>query len=374
MRIAQVAPLTESVPPKLYGGTERVVSYLTEELVALGYDVTLFASGDSVTHATLDPICACATRLDPACRDPVARQILMLERVARRASEFDVIHFHTDWLHLPIFSRITTPFLTTLHGRLDGPESLSMLRKFGWTPLVSVSDAQRQPAPAANWLGTVHHGLPPELLPPKPGPATGYLAFIGRFSPEKQADAAIRIALASGRRIRLAAKIDAADTRYFENTIRPLLGCPGVEFVGEISEAQKADFLGSAEALLFPIAWPEPFGMVMIEAASCGTPVIAFGFGSVAEVIEPSVSGFIVSNETEAIAAVEKLPTLSRTNVRSAFERRFISGRMAHSYAKLYAKLAGVTYKSLLRLPSSTVNIPRRALGLAHPVAKSAGR
>ena len=217
MRIAQVAPLTESVPPKLYGGTERVVSYLTEELVALGHDVTLFASGDSVTGAMLDPACACATRLDPACQDPVARQVFMLERVARRASEFDVIHFHTNWLHLPLFSRITTPFLTTLHGRLDGPESRNMLREFGWTPLVSISDAQRRPAPAANWLGTVYHGLPPRLLPPTSRPVNGYLAFIGRFSPEKQADAAIRIALESGRRIRIAAKVDAGDPDYFQH-------------------------------------------------------------------------------------------------------------------------------------------------------------
>ena len=365
MRIAQVAPLIESVPPKLYGGTERVVSYLTEELVALGHDVTLFASGDSVTRAMLDSICPCATRLDPACRDPVARHVLMLERVARRASEFDVIHFHTDWLHLPLFSRGATPFLTTLHGRLDGLESRTMLQRFGWTPLVSISDAQRQPAPDANWLGTVYHGLPPTLLPPKAGPASGYLAFIGRFSPEKQADAAIRIALASGRRIRIAAKIDAADTGYFQNTIRPLLGCPGVEFVGEIGEAQKAEFLGNADALLFPIAWPEPFGMVMIEAASCGTPVIAFGCGSVPEVIEPGISGFIVSNEAEAIATVDKLPTLSRAAVRSAFERRFTSRHMAESYSRLYTKLEGITHDRLSRPPSATAN--GRAAALRWP-------
>jgi glycosyltransferase involved in cell wall biosynthesis len=259
MRIAQVAPLAESVPPSLYGGTERVVSYLTEELVALGHDVTLFASGDSVTRAALDSGCARGTRLDSRCRDPMAAQFLMLERVARRASEFDVIHFHTDWLHLPLFSRVATPFLTTLHGRLDGAASRHMLRVFGRTPFVSISDTQRRPAPTANWLGTVHHGLPPRQLPPRLGPVEGYLAFIGRFSPEKQADAAIRIALASGRRIRIAAKIDAADTEYFQQTIQPLLGCPGVEFVGEIGEAQKAAFLGNAEAVLFPVAWPEPF-------------------------------------------------------------------------------------------------------------------
>ena len=371
MRIAQVAPLTESVPPRLYGGTERVVSYLTEELVALGHDVTLFASGDSVTSATLEAICPFATRLDPACQEPIARHVYMLERVARRAAEFDAIHFHTDWVHLPLFSRIATPFLTTLHGRLDGPESRSMLREFGWTPLVSISDAQRQPAPAANWLATVHHGLPPGLLPPKRAPAPGYLAFVGRFSPEKQADAAIRIALASGRRIRIAAKTDAADTDYFETTIRPLLGCPGVEFVGEIGEAQKAEFLGNAEALLFPIAWPEPFGMVMIEAVSCGTPVIAFGCGSVPEVIEPGTSGFIVGTEAEAIAAVDKLPTLSRAAVRSAFERRFTSRRMAQSYARLYARLAGVTHDGVVTPAILDRNWPPRRAMARPTVAKS---
>ena len=355
MRIAQVAPLTESVPPRLYGGTERVVSYLTEELVALGHDVTLFASGDSVTRAMLDPVCPCATRLDPACQESIARQVFMLERVARRASEFDVIHFHTDWLHLQLFSRITTPFLTTLHGRLDGPVSRSMLREFGWTPLVSISDAQRQPVPAANWLGTVYHGLPPELLAAKPGPAGGYVAFLGRLSPEKQADAAIRIALASGRRIRIAAKIDDADTEYFQATVRPLFGCPGVEFLGEIDEAQKAEFLGNADALLFPIAWPEPFGMVMIEAAACGTPVIAFGCGSVPEVIEHGVSGFIVRDESEAIAAVDRLPTLSRAGVRHAFERRFTSRHMAERYLRLYAALARINQAELV-----TPTIPGR--------------
>ena len=348
MRIAQVAPLAESVPPKLYGGTERAVSYLTEELVALGHDVTLFASGDSVTRAALDPACRRAIRLDPACREPEGWHAMMLERVARRKSEFDVIHFHTDWIHLPLFSRLDTPIVTTLHGRIDTPESRAMLREFGWTPLVSISDAQRHPVPAANWLGTVYHGLPPKLLPAQTRPAGRYLAFLGRLSPEKQADAAIRIALASGRPILIAAKIDDADTRYFQTTVRPLLGCPGVEFLGEIGEAQKAEFLGNAEALLFPIAWPEPFGMVMIEAAACGTPVVAFGRGSVPEVVEHGVSGFIVRDEIEAAEAVNKLHMLPRAGVRHAFERRFTSRHMAERYLRLYAALAGRTRAELV--------------------------
>ena len=235
-----------------------------------------------------------------------------------------------------------------MHGRIDSPESRTMLREFGWTPLVSISDAQRQPAPVANWLGTVYHGLPPELLAAKLGPGGGYLAFLGRISPEKQADAAIRIALASGRRIRIAAKIDDADTEYFQATVQPLLGCPGVEFLGEIGEAQKAEFLGNADALLFPIAWPEPFGMVMIEAAACGTPVIAFGCGSVPEVIEHGVSGFIVRDEIEAAEAVDKLHTLPRAGVRHAFERRFTSRHMAERYLRLYAALAGRTRAELV--------------------------
>jgi glycosyltransferase involved in cell wall biosynthesis len=340
MRIAQVAPLMESVPPRLYGGTERVVSYLTEELAALGHDVTLFASGDSVTRAALDPACGQAIRLDPTCRDSTAPHLLMLERVARRAREFDIIHFHTEWLHLPLFSRLDVPFVTTLHGRLDGRESRTMLGEFGRTPLVSISDAQRKPAVDANWLATVHHGLPSDLLAATPETGSGYLAFLGRISPEKQPDAAIRIALASGRRIRIAAKVDPADEAYFQQAVLPLLGSPRVQFLGEIGEAEKSEFLGNADALLFPIAWPEPFGMVLIEAASCGTPVIAFGCGSVPEVIEHGVTGFIVHDEAEAIAAVGQLPTLSRAGVRNAFQSRFTSRHMAEKYLDLYAALA----------------------------------
>ena len=343
MRIAQVAPLRESVPPKLHGGMERVVSYLTEALVALGHDVTLFASGDSVTQAVLDPVCPHATRLDPDCREPAARQLLMLEQVARRASEFDVIHFHTDWMHLPLFSRLETPFVTTLHGQLDSAESRVMLSEFGWTPVVAVSDAQRSSAPAANWYGTVHHGILPGLLTPRLHPTGGYLAFLGRLSPEKNAEVAIRIAIATGRRIRIAAKFDPVDYDYVQARIRPLLGFPNVEFLGEIGDVQKAEFLGNAEALLFPIAEPEPFGLVLIEAAACGTPVIAFGCGAVPEIIEQGVSGFIVRNEEEAIIAVDQVAMLSRKAIRQVFDRRFTSLRMAADYVGVYAVLLAIT-------------------------------
>ena len=340
MRIAQVAPLAESVPPKLYGGTERVVSYLTDELVALGHDVTLFASGDSVTDAILDPACPRALRLDPDSRDQIAPHTLMLERVARRAGEFDVIHFHTDCLHLPLFSRLGVPFLTTRHGRLDGHGTARIFRQFGRAPVVSISDAQRAPLPDVDWLGTVHHGLPVDLLRPCPAPTGNYLAFLGRMSPEKQPEVAIRLARMAGWPIRLAAKVDEADRGYFNVVIRPLLGLPGVEFVGEIGEAQKAEFLGNAAALLFPIDWPEPFGMVMIEAMACGTPVIAFGCGSVPEVIEDGVSGFVVDGPTAALAAIERLPLLQRERVRQAFEERFTSRRMAEDYLRLYSRFA----------------------------------
>ena len=341
MRIAQVAPLAESVPPRLYGGTERVVSYLTDALAASGHDVTLFASGDSVTDAALDPACPRALRLDPDCRDWVAPHVLMLERLAQRAAEFDVIHFHLDWLHLPLFSRLGVPFLTTLHGRLDMPETVRASRKFGLAPMVSISDAQRAPLPDLNWLGTVHHGLPHDLLRPRHPSQGCYLAFLGRMAPEKRPDLAIRLALAAGRRIRLAAKVDAADRAYFDRVIRPLLGHPGVDFVGEIGEAQKAEFLGGAAALLFPIDWPEPFGMVMIEAMACGTPVIAFRRGSVPEVVEDGVSGFVVDDEAAAVAAIEKLHLLCRARVRRAFEARFTCGRMAEDYLDLYGRLIG---------------------------------
>ncbi|WP_119458714.1 glycosyltransferase family 4 protein [Rhodospirillaceae bacterium SYSU D60014] len=339
MRIAQVAPLAEAVPPKLYGGTERIVSYLTEELVALGHDVTLFASGDSQTSAKLEPIVPRALRLDHTVRDPLAPHVLMIHEVACRAHAFDVIHFHIDHLHLPVFQGRGVSFLTTLHGRLDLPEIAPLFRAFPDASFVSISDSQRRPAPFANWAGTVHHGLPDSGLRPSLR-HDGYLAFLGRISPEKGPDAAIRIARAAGLPLRIAAKVDEADQVYFETVVQPLLREPGVEFVGEISERDKAAFLGGAMALLFPINWPEPFGLVMIEAMACGTPVIAFDRGSVPEIVEDGVNGFVVEDETGALAALARLDGLDRARVRQAFERRFSSRRMAQDYLQLYRRLA----------------------------------
>jgi glycosyltransferase involved in cell wall biosynthesis len=338
MKIAQVAPLYESVPPRLYGGTERIVAYLTEELVEAGHEVTLFASGDSVTSAALEPASPRALRLDPTCREPLPWHVAMIDGVARRAGEFDIIHFHVDWLHLPLFSRLATPFLTTMHGRLDLPEVASVLRAFPAAPFVSISDAQRSPVPGARWAGTVHHGLPKDLL--RLGPGGSELAFLGRVSPEKGPDAAIRIARAAGRTLRMAAKVDRADRRYYEEQVEPLLG-PGVEFIGEIDEWGKGDFLGRAAALLFPIDWPEPFGIVLIEAMACGTPVIAYPCGSVPEIVVDGVTGFLVRNEAEAVAAVARLPALDRRRIRAEFERRFTSRRMADDYHALYRALTG---------------------------------
>jgi glycosyltransferase involved in cell wall biosynthesis len=339
MRIAQIAPLAESVPPKLYGGTERIVSYLTDELIAMGHHVTLFASGDSVTTAALEPICPRALRLDPSFRDWIAFYVLLLERLAQSVAKFDVIHFHIDWLHLPLMRRLGKPYLTTLHGRLDLPEAALLYQEFREVPIVSISDAQRTPVPHANWLATVHHGLPPDLLRPCFEP-DNYLAFLGRMSPEKRPDLAIAWARATGRRIALAAKVDKADEAYFDAAVRPLLGEPHVEFIGEIDEQQKADFLGRAAALLFPIDWPEPFGLVMIEAMACGTPVIALARGSVAEVVKEGVTGFIVDSDAEALAAVDKISTLCRTQIRQEFEARFTSRRMAQDYIRLYESVA----------------------------------
>jgi glycosyltransferase involved in cell wall biosynthesis len=336
MRIAQVAPLYESVPPRLYGGTERIVAYLAEELVEAGHDVTLFASGDSITNAALEPACPQALRLDPTCREPLPWHIAMIESVAQRAREFDVIHFHIDWLHLPVFTRLATPFLTTLHGRLDLPEIAPALRRFPHAAFVSISDAQREPVPDATWAGTVHHGVPKDLL--RLGPGGAHLVFLGRISPEKGPDAAIRIARAAGQELRMAAKVDRADRAYHEERVRPLLG-PGVAFLGEIDEWGKSDFLGHAAALLFPIAWPEPFGLVLIEAMACGTPVIAYPYGSVPEIVEDNVTGFLVRSEAEAAEAVERLPSLDRRRIRAEFERRFTSRRMAEDYHALYRAL-----------------------------------
>lgn len=338
MRIAQVAPLIESVPPRLYGGTERVVAFLTDELVKLGHDVTLFGSGDSQTSARLAAVWPHALRLDGTCRDSLAPHVLMLEEVAKHAHDFDVIHFHISQFHLPIARRLPVAHLTTLHGRLDMPELRPLFAEFRDVPVVSISDAQRNPLPEADWLGTVHHGLPHDLLPFHPGPGR-YLAFVGRISPEKRVDRAIAIASACCQPLRIAAKVDPADRDYFEHEIRPLLDNPLVEFIGEIDEQQKAAFLGHATALLFPIDWPEPFGLVMIEAMACGVPVVAFRGGSVQEVIDQGVTGFIVDSLEDAIAATRTIGGLDRRRCRAVFERRFNVTRMAQDYVALYETL-----------------------------------
>ncbi|MFO7173261.1 MAG: glycosyltransferase family 4 protein [Bacillota bacterium] len=338
MRIAQVAPLYESVPPRLYGGTERVVSYLTEELVRRGHEVTLFASGDSQTSANLVAICPQALRLGGAV-DQMCHHILMLEKVFQLADSFDVIHFHCDYLHFPLSRRFAkVPVVTTLHGRLDLPDIRPLYEEFRDQPVVSISDAQRRPLPFLNWQRTVYHGLPADLYTfhEKPG---DYLAFLGRISPEKRVDRAIEIARRVGMRIKIAAKIDAADRAYYEEKIRPLMQDPLVEFIGEIGEKEKDEFLGNAYALLFPIDWPEPFGLVMIEALACGTPVIAYPHGSVPEVLEDGVTGFIVRSIDEAVAAVERIPEIDRRACRAAFERRFTAERMAEDYLEVYTKL-----------------------------------
>ena len=347
MRIAQIAPLHEAVPPKLYGGTERVVSFLTEELVAMGHDVTLFASGDSVTTAKLNAIWPRALRLDPAIRDPIAPHMLLMEAVRRQAESFDVLHFHMDYWSFSLFGRQRTPFVTTMHGRLDLPELQPVFDMFPNAPVVSISNSQRRPLPQANFVDTVLHGLPEKLLTPQ-GEPQGYLAFLGRIAPEKCPDRAIRIAQAAGMPIKLAAKVDVADKVYFEKNIRDLLALPGVEMIGEINDAQKPGFLSGAAALLMPIDWPEPFGLVMIEAMACGTPVIAFNRGSVPEIVEDGVTGFIVEDVEGAIAAVARLHTLDRARVRRRFEERFTARRMAEDYLSVYRSLAGES-RSVLR-------------------------
>jgi glycosyltransferase involved in cell wall biosynthesis len=337
MRIAQVAPLIESVPPQLYGGTERVVSYLVEELVQQGHDVTLFASGDSRTSARLVSVAPRALRLG-RCQDMLAPHVLMLEEVVRQSSSFDVIHFHIGQLHFPVARRHLRVHVTTMHGRLDLPELRPLHAEFDDVPCVSISDAQRQPLPEANWAATVHHGLPLDLLPFSPR-HDGYLAFLGRVSPEKRVDRAIAIARASGQRLKIAAKVDPADATYFECEIRPLLDDPLVEFVGEIGEQQKASFLGGAKALLFPIDWPEPFGLVMIESLACGTPVIAFRGGSVDEVLDDGVTGFVVESVEAAVEALDRVDRLDRGECRNVFERRFSARRMTREYVELYERL-----------------------------------
>jgi glycosyltransferase involved in cell wall biosynthesis len=339
MRIAQVAPLYESVPPHKYGGTERVVSYLTEELVRLGHDVTLFASGDSETTARLVPCCPRALRLDEGCVDPLARHLIMLEDVSRRAEQFDVLHFHCDYLHFPTSRRRRDVHVTTLHGRLDLPELRPLYREFREMPVISISDAQRGPLPRANWQGTVHHGLPPDLHTFRARPGS-YLAFLGRISPEKRVDRAIAVAERCGMPLKIAAKIDRADRDYFQREIEPLFRKPCVEFLGEVGGRDKDEFLGNAFALLFPIDWPEPFGLVMIEAMACGTPVIAWRKGSVPEVMEDGASGFVVDDLDQAVAAVHQVAHLDRRRCREVFDRRFTAERMARDYLAIYERLA----------------------------------
>ena len=349
MRIAQIAPLYEAVPPKFYGGTERVVSYLTEALVDLGHDVTLFASGDSVTSAKLEAAWPRALRLDPTIRDALAPHILLLERVRRVAHEFDVLHFHLDYLPFPLFSTLDTPFVTTLHGRLDLPELQPVFEPFPDAPVVSISNSQRQPLPQANWLSTIYHGLPENLLTPQPGRKPEYLAFLGRICPEKRVDTAIKIAAQSGLPLKIAAKVDKVDREYFKTEIEPLLSQAHVEFVGEIDESQKPAFLSGAKALLFPIDWSEPFGLVMIESMACGTPVIAFNRGSVPEVIDNGLTGYIVEDVQGAVAALQNIDSLSREAIRAQFERRFSSKTMARNYLDSYAALVEAAEGPVLR-------------------------
>ena len=339
MKIAQISPLVESVPPKLYGGTERIVSYLTEALVGLGHEVTLFASGDSMTAARLVPCVPKALRLDPNVRDPIPYYMLMLDRVRQRADDFDILHFHIDQLHFPLFRPIAGRTITTLHGRQDMPDLLPLYVGFDDMPLVSISDAQRLPVTNANFVATVYHGLPPTLRPP-PAPARrDYVAFLGRISPEKRPDRAIAIARALGIPLRIAAKVDRADEVYFRTKIEPLLEGPGVEFIGEINEHQKEKFLGDAQALLFPIDWPEPFGLSMIEAMACGTPVLGFRCGSVPEIIDDGLTGAIVDTMEQAILALPRVIALDRRKVRARFEQRFSATRMAKDYVSVYRAL-----------------------------------
>jgi glycosyltransferase involved in cell wall biosynthesis len=355
MRIAQIAPLTEAVPPRLYGGTERVVSWLTEALVDMGHEVTLFASGDSKTSAKLEPMWPCALRFDKTVLDPIALHMLMMERVRQVAHDFDILHFHLDYYPFSLFSRQPTPFITTLHGRLDLPEHQPVFSTFSDVPVISISKAQQTPVNQAGWIGNVYHGMPADLLTPQRVKPT-YLAFLGRIAREKRVDRAIRIAERCGLPLKIAAKVDKADREYYATEIEPLLKThKNVEFIGEITDAEKPAFLSGAIGLLLPIDWPEPFGLVMIESMACGTPVIAFDRGSAPEVVDDNLTGFIVSDEDEAVAAVQRLGTLSRSKVRRQFEQRFTSQRMAAEYLAIYSRLAS-RKKPSLHLVEETFN------------------
>jgi glycosyltransferase involved in cell wall biosynthesis len=352
MRIAQVAPLIESVPPKHYGGTERIVSYLTEELVRAGHDVTLFGSGDSVTSARLIAPTRRSLRKNERCKDPMAQEVILIDHVVEHASEFDVIHFHTGYLHFAVSRYLPVPHVTTLHGRLDMHDLVCVFDRFRDVPVISISNAQREAIPWANWQATIYHGLPNDLFRfyPRRG---DYLAFLGRISPEKGADRAIEIAKRVDMPLKIAAKVDRADRRYFERVVEPLLNDPHVEWVGEISDQQKNEFLGNACALLFPIDWPEPFGLVMIEAMACGTPVIAYKSGSVPEVMEDGITGFVVRELDEAAQAIGRVADLSRERCREVFEKRFTASRMADDYMEMYDQMVRRTAEDYAEMVAS---------------------
>jgi glycosyltransferase involved in cell wall biosynthesis len=371
MRIAQVAPLYERVPPLYYGGTERVVSYLTEELINQGHELTLFASGDSLTQGRLIAACERSLRLNSDCENRLVYHLLQLEQVVKEAGAFDIIHFHNDYLHYPVSSRLGIPYVTTLHGRLDLAHLLPLYREFKDAPVVSISSAQRRPLPWIHWQGTVHHGLPLDLYELKKSHGT-YLAFLGRISPEKRVDRAIEIAKSAKLKLKIAAKVDAVDRCYMEREIRPLLDHPLVEFVGEIGEKEKREFLANAYALLFPIDWVEPFGLVLIESMACGTPVIAFRDGSVPEIIDHGTTGFIVENIDEALAALDKVPHFDRERCRRVFEQRFSAQRMAQDYLKIYERLVGTQAET--RLANLALLVEKRPVTRANGEAAGQAR
>ena len=363
MRIAQIAPLAESVPPKLYGGTERVVHWLTEELQGLGHEVTLFASGDSKTSAELVPVIPHALRLGRPRIDPIVAQASLLEAAARQCHRFDVLHFHIDWLHLPLFSRLETRFLTTFHGRLDLPGLKTTTDQFPDAGFVSISNNQREPLPDLRWLRTVYHGLPANYLRASTEPGR-YLAFLGRLTAEKGPEDAIRIAKAVGMQLRIAAKIPRGERRYFSERLQPLIDGDQVQLVGEVDDHAKQDFLSQASALLFPIDWPEPFGLVMIEAMACGTPVIAYRSGSVPEVIDHGITGFVVDDEAEAVKAIHQLDQLDRKRVREQFKARFTAERMAREYTEVYKTLLNGAAEKLSFAPGLRPNSSVSPAGL----------